>query len=166
MDWIGLAQDRDRWRTLVSAVMSLRVPWNAGNFLTSCKPVSCSGRTLHHGVSKYEEHPELSVHWGVKWYVCEADKIRNAWKCNTNQSTKRFLGVALNCAKGDIFLYLHSSIKFKLDNYKLFTTVKFVLWFTGLRHNTFCNTESTFYVWAHFETNLGFTKHILMTWWN
>jgi len=26
MDWIGLAQDRDRWRTLVSAVMYLRVP--------------------------------------------------------------------------------------------------------------------------------------------
>jgi len=26
MDWIGLAKDRDRWRTLVSAVMNLRVP--------------------------------------------------------------------------------------------------------------------------------------------
>ena len=26
MEWIGLAQDRDRWRTLVSAVMNLRVP--------------------------------------------------------------------------------------------------------------------------------------------
>jgi len=26
VDWIGLAQDIDRWRTLVSAVMNLRVP--------------------------------------------------------------------------------------------------------------------------------------------
>ena len=26
VDWIGLAQDRNRWRTLVSAVMNLRVP--------------------------------------------------------------------------------------------------------------------------------------------
>jgi len=26
VDWNGLAQDRDRWRTLVSAVMYFRVP--------------------------------------------------------------------------------------------------------------------------------------------
>jgi len=31
IDWIGLAQDRDRCRTLVSVVMNLRVPRNAGN---------------------------------------------------------------------------------------------------------------------------------------
>ena len=37
---------------LVNAVVDLRTPQNAGNFLTSCKPVSFS-RTPLHGVSKF-----------------------------------------------------------------------------------------------------------------
>jgi hypothetical protein len=40
MDWIELSQDRERWRTLVITVMNLRVTHNAGNFVTSYKPVS------------------------------------------------------------------------------------------------------------------------------
>jgi len=52
-DWIKLAQDRDRWRALVTVVTSLGVPQNAGNFLTSLKPVSISRRTLLYGLSKY-----------------------------------------------------------------------------------------------------------------
>jgi hypothetical protein len=52
IDWIKLAQDRDTWQALVSAVMNLRLPQNVGNFLTSCKPVSCP-RTLLHGVSEW-----------------------------------------------------------------------------------------------------------------
>ena len=51
MDWIELAQDRDRRRALVNAVMKLRDPQNSGNF-TDCKAVSLSRRTLIHGVSK------------------------------------------------------------------------------------------------------------------
>ena len=48
MDWIDLAQDRGRFAI---AIMNLRVPWNAGNFLTSWEPVSFSRRTVLHGVS-------------------------------------------------------------------------------------------------------------------
>jgi hypothetical protein len=40
MDWIDLAQDRDRWRALVNVVMKRLVPQNAGNFLNSWEPAS------------------------------------------------------------------------------------------------------------------------------
>jgi hypothetical protein len=35
MDWINLAEDRDRWWAFVNAIMNLQVPQNVGNSLTS-----------------------------------------------------------------------------------------------------------------------------------
>jgi hypothetical protein len=51
MDWIDLAQDRDQWRALEDTVMNLRVPSNAGKFLSSCTIGGFSRRAQLHEVS-------------------------------------------------------------------------------------------------------------------
>jgi hypothetical protein len=54
VDRIHLAQDRDQWRVVVKTVMNLRIPYKAGNFLTSWVTISFTRRTLLHGVSYIE----------------------------------------------------------------------------------------------------------------
>jgi hypothetical protein len=34
MDWIGVAQDRDKWRALVKTVMNLWISYKPGKFLS------------------------------------------------------------------------------------------------------------------------------------
>jgi hypothetical protein len=51
MDWFDLAQDREQWRTLVNTIMNLRVPQNAGKFLSSCTTVGFLRRAQLHIVS-------------------------------------------------------------------------------------------------------------------
>ena len=49
VNWIDVAQDRDKWQAVVNVVMNLQFPYNVGNLLT--KELSFSRRTLFHGVS-------------------------------------------------------------------------------------------------------------------
>jgi hypothetical protein len=46
-DWIGLAKDSNRWRTLVNSVLNLRVPWNAGKLSSSLTSSVLSGSAQH-----------------------------------------------------------------------------------------------------------------------
>jgi hypothetical protein len=61
MDWIHLAQDRNKRPVLVIWVINLRVPQNAGNFLTIGGARSFS-RTLMHTTSYMLSH-EISGKW-------------------------------------------------------------------------------------------------------
>jgi hypothetical protein len=51
VDWIGLAQDRNRWRALVSSVLNLRVPWNAGKLSNGLTSSGLSSSVQLHRVS-------------------------------------------------------------------------------------------------------------------
>jgi len=48
--WAGFIGHR--WRALVNTLVNLRIPYNAGNFLSGCNTISSFNRSLLHGVSR------------------------------------------------------------------------------------------------------------------
>ena len=45
IDWIGVARDRDMWRSFVNVVVNIWVQYIAGNLLNGCRFVSLCGWT-------------------------------------------------------------------------------------------------------------------------
>ena len=46
LDWISLAEDKEKWRAVVDTVMNRRGSQNTGHFLTNGGTVSLSTRTV------------------------------------------------------------------------------------------------------------------------
>jgi hypothetical protein len=51
VDWIGLAQDRNRWRALVNSVLKLRVPRNPGKLSSGLTSSGLSSSAHLHRIS-------------------------------------------------------------------------------------------------------------------
>jgi hypothetical protein len=51
VDWIGVAQDRNRWRALANSVLNLRVPSNAGKLSSGLTSSGLSSSAQLHRVS-------------------------------------------------------------------------------------------------------------------
>jgi hypothetical protein len=62
VDWIGLDQDRGRWRVLVNSIVNLRVPQNAGKLSSVLTTRDLSSSVQLHGVSSFvkRQDPALS----------------------------------------------------------------------------------------------------------
>jgi hypothetical protein len=76
VDWIGLATDSNRWRTLVNSVLNLRVPWNAGKPSSDLASSGLSSSAQFHRVSYVVKKGARSSAdgWGA---MLEAERSRN-----------------------------------------------------------------------------------------
>jgi hypothetical protein len=66
VDWIGLAQDRNRWRVLVNSVLNLRVPWNAGKLSSDLTSSGRSSLLLSSNRRSVDVVGDMTLGWSLE----------------------------------------------------------------------------------------------------
>jgi hypothetical protein len=70
VDWIGLAQDRDKWRALMNVVLNLQVPSDSGKLLSDCTTGGPLSGTQLHSVSQFCSWSSASCKYGLYcWHL-------------------------------------------------------------------------------------------------
>jgi hypothetical protein len=80
VDWIGLAQDRNRWRALVNSILILRVPWYAGKLSSGLSSSAQLHIVSHSCLKAWHSFVEICVtpryYEGVShWHILKTDEI-------------------------------------------------------------------------------------------
>jgi hypothetical protein len=93
VDWIDLAQDRNRWRAPVNSVLNLRVLWNAGKLSSGCTTGGLSISYQLYGAYAETSLVSIAAHvdgrvWPKQVVVEKKDKITKCiWEGNICMQT-------------------------------------------------------------------------------
>jgi hypothetical protein len=88
----------------VSALMNLRVPQKAGNFLTSWQTVSLSRRTLLHGVSKYMIIWTAVVYWFAYYISSQNNSLWSEMLALICMSRKNYVTTSVTLMTGVLLM--------------------------------------------------------------